>query len=125
MSLGNVILVHCPSVTFNDFADLSSLLKALSMEQYEDKFRQEEIDLELFLTMSEEEFSTIGITKLGARRKLSNAIKGTQNVSTYCVIYFVCLELKQRKEKSSQYKQPSVLSALSMTNRMMSHSGRF
>ena len=95
------------------------------MEQYEDKFRQEEIDLELFLTMSEEEFATIGITKLGARRKLSNAIKGTQNVSTYCVIYFVCLELKQRKEKSSQYKQPSVLSALSMTNRMMSHSGRF
>ncbi|XP_065891434.1 protein bicaudal C homolog 1-like [Dysidea avara] len=94
---------------YSNVTDLTSLLKALSMEQYEDNFRQEEIDLELFLTMSEEEFSTIGITKLGARRKLSNAIK----------------ELKQRREKASQYKQPPVLSALSMTNRMMSHSGRF
>jgi len=97
------------------------------MEQYEDNFRQEEIDLELFLTMSEEEFSTIGITKLGARRKLSNAIKGCIS-REYLSIYhfcFVCLELKQRREKASQYKQLSVLSALSMTNRMMSHSGRF
>ena len=108
--------------------DLTSLLKALSMEQYEDKFRQEEIDLNLFLTMSEEEFSSIGITKLGARRKLSNAIKGCC-ISIECLsidhFCFVCLELKQRRDNASQYKQSSVLSALSMTNRMMSHSGRF
>ena len=56
--------------------DLSTLLKALKMEKYEEIFQKEEIDLDLFLTMSEEEFSEIGITTLGARRRLSNAIKG-------------------------------------------------
>lgn len=46
------------------------------MEKYEEIFKKEEIDLELFLTMSEEEFAEIGITTLGARRRLFNAIKG-------------------------------------------------
>ena len=56
--------------------DLSTLLKVLKMEKYGEIFQKEEIDLDLFLTMSEEEFAEIGITTLGARRRLSNAIKG-------------------------------------------------
>lgn len=56
--------------------DLSALLKTLKMEKYEEIFQKEEIDLDLFLTMSEEEFAEIGISTLGARRRLSNAIKG-------------------------------------------------
>ena len=69
--VNNDSAVHLHFVT-----DLSRLLKALNMEKYEEIFKKEEIDLELFLTMSEEEFAEIGITTLGARRKLSIAIKG-------------------------------------------------
>ena len=53
------------------------------MEKYGEIFQKEEIDLDLFLTMSEEEFAEIGITTLGARRRLSNAIKGV------CSIYAI------------------------------------
>ena len=63
--------------------DLSTLLKALKMEKYEEIFQKEEIDLDLFLTMSEEEFGEIGITTLGARRRLSNAIKGVLQFCYY------------------------------------------
>ena len=52
------------------------------MEKYEEIFQNEEIDLELLLTMSEEEFADIGINALGARRRLSNAIKG---MLQYCL----------------------------------------
>ena len=62
------------------YTDLSTLLKVLKMEKYEEIFQKEEIDLDLLLTMSEEEFAEIGVTTLGARRRLSNAIKGVLQI---------------------------------------------
>jgi len=59
------------------------------MEKYEEVFQKEEIDLDLLLTMSEEEFAEIGISTLGARRRLSNAIKGV-----WCVYCLFCVLLQ-------------------------------
>ena len=73
---GNVFTQVNISYGVHFLVDLSTLLKALKMEKYEEIFQNEEIDLDLLLTMSEEEFAEIGITTLGARRRLSNAIKG-------------------------------------------------
>ena len=46
------------------------------MEKYQSCFDEEEIDLPIFLTMSEADLEGIGIKTLGARRKLMLAISG-------------------------------------------------
>ena len=46
------------------------------MEKYQSCFDDEEIDLPIFLTMSESDLEGIGVSTLGARRKLKIAISG-------------------------------------------------
>ena len=62
--------------TYRDVTDLSTLLQRLNLEHYESCFQQEEVDLDTFLTMSEADLKEVGITTLGARRKLQIAISG-------------------------------------------------
>lgn len=97
------VVKSSPTNIYRDVTDLATLLKALKMEKYGEIFQKEEIDLDLFLTMSEEEFAEIGITTLGARRRLSNAIK----------------EMRQQREGGPK---PSILS---ISSKMISSSGRF
>lgn len=59
---------------YQGITDLSTLLARLGLEKYEDCFTNEEIDLETFLTMSEDDLREIGISTLGSRRKLQIAI---------------------------------------------------
>ena len=58
--------------------DLPTLLERLGLEHYLDHFKQEEVDFETFLTMTEADLQDIKISKLGARRKLQIAISGLQ-----------------------------------------------
>lgn len=73
--------------------DLSTLLKHLGLEKYESNFTEEEVDFETFLTMSEDDLKEVGVSKLGARRKLQLAI----------------LEIKKiQQEAKKQSRKPSV-----------------
>ena len=56
--------------------DISDVLRELHLEKYEANFVDEEIDLDVFLTMTEKDFEGIGISTLGPRRKLMIASKG-------------------------------------------------
>lgn len=56
--------------------DLATLLRRLDMEKYQSCFDDEEIDLQVLLHMNEGELDSIGIKRLGPRRKLMLAISG-------------------------------------------------
>ena len=56
-------------------ASLTELLSELGLEKYGEMFLQNDIDLPLLLTMSDQQLRQIGITKLGPRRKLTAAIE--------------------------------------------------
>ncbi|KAL5479207.1 hypothetical protein EMCRGX_G022701 [Ephydatia muelleri] len=59
---------------YQGVTDLSDLLKLLELDKYKENFDEQEVDFETFLTMTEEDFKEIGVTTLGARRKLHIAI---------------------------------------------------
>ena len=76
------------------YVDISDLLRELHLEKYEANFADEEIDLEVFLTMTEKDFEGIGITTLGSRRKLMMASKGVCTCKCVCVCacaYVLCM----------------------------------
>ena len=58
------------------------------MEKYKSCFDDEEIDLQVLLHMSESELDSIGIKRLGPRRKLMLAISGLP--VCVCVCLYVC-----------------------------------
>ena len=53
---------------------LTQLLRQLGLEKYDQVFKDNEIDLPLFTTLTDEELKEVGITLLGPRRKLTAAI---------------------------------------------------
>ena len=55
-------------------SSLADLLGQLGLDKYGEMFLQNDIDLPLLLTMSDQHLRQIGITKLGPRRKLTAAI---------------------------------------------------
>lgn len=59
---------------YQGITNLSDLLKMLDLEKYQDNFDQQEVDFATFLTMTEEDLKEIGVSTLGARRKLQIAI---------------------------------------------------
>ena len=71
--------------------DLPGLLHQLNLEHYEDCFQREEVDLATFLTMTEEDLKEVGVTTVGARRKLSLAISGVQHIVSIFIYYHICM----------------------------------
>ena len=57
--------------------DMPTLLQRLGLEHYQQRFEEEEVDFDTFLTMSESDLKEMGINTVGARRKLQIAISGT------------------------------------------------
>lgn len=55
--------------------DIESLLIHLGLEHYINTFHIHEIDLDMFLTLTPENLTTLGIQAFGARKKLSMAIE--------------------------------------------------
>lgn len=68
--------LHSEQDQYEGVADLGALLRQLGLEHYESCFEQEEVDLDTFLTMTEADLKEVGVTTLGARRKLQIAISG-------------------------------------------------
>lgn len=55
-------------------ADLPELFSKLGLGKYTDVFQQQEIDLQTFLTLTDQDLKELGITTFGARRKMLLAI---------------------------------------------------
>ena len=55
---------------------MPTLLQRLGLEHYQQRFDEEEVDFDTFLTMSESDLKEMGINTVGARRKLQIAISG-------------------------------------------------
>ncbi|KAJ8013679.1 hypothetical protein DPEC_G00032300 [Dallia pectoralis] len=55
-------------------SDLPELFSAMGLGKYIDIFQQQEIDLQTFLTLTDQDLKELGITTFGARRKMLLAI---------------------------------------------------
>jgi class 3 adenylate cyclase len=56
--------------------DIADWLRSLELAQYEQAFRENDIDGDVLPSLTAEELSTIGVTSIGHRRKLLDAIAG-------------------------------------------------
>ncbi|XP_076058403.1 uncharacterized protein LOC143035334 isoform X2 [Oratosquilla oratoria] len=54
--------------------DLESLLNELGLHSYMNVFREQDVDLQVFLTLTDQDLKECGIQKLGPRRKMTSAI---------------------------------------------------
>jgi class 3 adenylate cyclase/tetratricopeptide (TPR) repeat protein len=54
--------------------DVASLLRNLDLERYEAAFRENDVDAELLLGLTDDDFKDIGVSSLGHRRRLLEAI---------------------------------------------------
>lgn len=63
--------------------DLSSVLADLGLTKYQMHFEEQDIDLQVFLTMNEADLREIGINSLGARRKCLSTIEYYQTRTNY------------------------------------------
>ena len=63
---------------YQDVEDLADLLMRIGLSQYAQMFEEQEVDLTTFLTLNESDFKDLGITTLGARRRMSIAIDEMQ-----------------------------------------------
>ncbi|XP_071498180.1 ankyrin repeat and SAM domain-containing protein 3-like [Diadema antillarum] len=61
-------------VTSYPFTDLAGLLGSLGLTKYLHIFEEQEIDLRVFLTLTDSDLKEVGIRLMGPRRKLTNAI---------------------------------------------------
>ena len=55
-------------------ADLAALLATVGLQKYQPVLEQQEVDLQVFLVMTDEDLKEAGITLLGPRRKMTSAI---------------------------------------------------
>lgn len=54
--------------------DLETLLNHLGLNAYMNVFREQDVDLQVFLTLTDQDLKECGIQKLGPRRKMTSAI---------------------------------------------------
>ena len=54
--------------------DIAAWLRELGLERYEQAFRDNEIDAEILPTLTAEDLKDLGITVVGHRRRILNAI---------------------------------------------------
>ncbi|KAF4788699.1 hypothetical protein TURU_158042 [Turdus rufiventris] len=59
-------------------SDLPELFSKLGLGKYTDVFQQQEIDLQTFLTLTDQDLKELGITTFGARRKMLLAISAKE-----------------------------------------------
>lgn len=63
----------CDAICVVD-TDVSLLFSEMGLGKYAELFRQQEIDMQTFLTLTDQDLKDLGITTLGARRKMLLAI---------------------------------------------------
>ena len=57
-----------------DAVDIAAWLRGLGLERYEEAFRENEIDAEIVPKLTADDLKDIGVTIVGHRRKLLEAI---------------------------------------------------
>ncbi len=60
--------------------DVAAWLKDLKLERYVSAFRDNDIDAEVLLKLTAEDLISIGVTSVGHRRKLLDAIAGLREM---------------------------------------------
>lgn len=68
-----------PFLTISPASDLKSLLEKIGLSKYYHVFEEQDIDLPIFLTLTDEDLKEIGIKLLGPRKKIFSAITRWQN----------------------------------------------
>jgi len=61
-------------INFSDGDDVVTLLTKLELSKYVDIFREQEIDMKTFLTMTDEDLKDIGVIAFGPRKNMLIAI---------------------------------------------------
>lgn len=97
---------------------MPTLLQRLGLEHYQQRFEEEEVDFDTFLTMSESDLKEMGINTVGARRKLQIAISGTAIIlllavtviTIQCTLYLYC----RYGKFSSQWKLCKLITEYSL-----------
>ncbi len=58
------------------FADLCELFSRLGLVRYAEVFQEQEVDLNTFMTLSDDDLKELGVATFGARRRMVLAIQG-------------------------------------------------
>lgn len=75
-----------PSIALTSVPDF---LAALNLSHFEEKFRVQEIDVDIIRTLTDADLEKIGVDTLGARKKILKALERARPVdSKTCVICF-------------------------------------
>ena len=59
---------------------LTELFEKLGLSQYINRFSEQEVDLPIFLTLSQTDLAELGVTTLGAMRRMLAAIKSLEEL---------------------------------------------
>ncbi|XP_046645436.1 uncharacterized protein LOC124335976 [Daphnia pulicaria] len=70
------LLAAVPSFDPNSSCRLSQLLDTIGLSHYAEIFIKNHVDLDMFKTLTDEDFTTLGIRSFGARKIMVNAIQG-------------------------------------------------
>ena len=62
--------------------DVADWLRALGLEQYEATFRENGVDAEVLRTLTADDLKELGVTSVGHRRRLLEAIAGLRPEDT-------------------------------------------
>ena len=81
--------------------DIATMLKQLGLEHYQERFEEEELDFDTFLTMTESDLKEIGVNTLGARRKIQIAISGINVYSKYTYMYNDIISPNRQEQKKT------------------------
>ena len=64
----------CPQWDIRVLTDPSAVLAQLGLAEHVPLFRQQEVDMQAFLLLDEACLQSLGVTTLGARRKIMHAV---------------------------------------------------
>jgi hypothetical protein len=68
--------------------DLSTFLQNMGMKKYVEKFISEDIEVDVLPFLTEHHLEALGVSPLGARLKLLNAIKHTWRKYSFFLFFF-------------------------------------
>lgn len=87
---------------------ISELLSKLGLDNYKQLFASEEIDLSIFLTLNEDDLVSIGVSTLGARRKMllgtSISHPGNRGLILFFFVFFFYYHFSFASESANYLK---------------------
>ncbi|GAB1295211.1 Protein bicaudal C homolog 1 [Apodemus speciosus] len=87
-------------------SDLPELFSKLGLGKYTDVFQQQEIDLQTFLTLTDQDLKELGITTFGARRKMLLAISDPESCQD-CVNLGISKKKELSKNRRKLFEPPN------------------